>query len=160
MPSTKNYDDNEDNNFDGNDTERKTRVRRRRFFPTRIGGLCVNAKTGQHYPWRQGSFEELRLYKVINSTAYYDKDGFHRRRKDEINKEPLILYYDSPQEFARHNKCKLDEDLIKWWTARRDVAFPDETFDKEAYLAWISKNSRWSQSQPNKETTGMNEEEW
>ena len=163
MPSSKNHDDDaahEENQFDGDDRERKTRIRRRRFFPTRIGGLCVNAKTGQQYPWSQGSFEEMRLYKVIDATAYYDKDGFRRNRKDPVNKEPLLLYYDSPQEYGRHNKCELNQSLVNWWSARRDAAFPDGKFDRAAYLAWDAKNPRWVPSHSAKEPTGVSDEEW
>lgn len=163
MPSAKNQDEPEydDHANAGEDHERsRTRIRRRRFFPTKIGGVCVNAKTGQQYPWSQGSFDEMRLYKVIDATAYYDKDGFRRRRKDPVNKEPLLLYYDSPQEYGRHNKSELNQSFVNWWSARRDAAFPDGTFDKAAYSAWISENPRWVPSRQVKETTGVSDEEW
>lgn len=158
MPSAKNYDDDEDNNFDGD--ERKTRVRRRHYFPTRLGGLCVNAKTGCKYHWRQGSFEEMRLYKVIDATAYYDKDGFRRKPGEPVNKDPIFLYYDSPREYARHNNCELNQNLVDWWNARREAAFPDGNFNLAAYKLWITKNPRWVQSRPSKVTTGVSDEEW
>ena len=62
------------------------KMRRRRYFPTKHGGICVNAVTGNRYPYSQGSFESLRLYQVVDASGKCDNNGYVRGRWDQPNK--------------------------------------------------------------------------
>lgn len=109
-------------------------IRRRRYFPTRYGGFCVNAVTGSRYPYGQGSFESLRLYQVIDSSGTCDNKGYVRERHDEPNKTPNFLFYDSPEQYSRHMKVDVDGKVSYQWHNDVKNMFPDNVFDKSAYL--------------------------
>ena len=38
---------------------------------------------------------------MIDATAFYDKNG-HCEKKDPVNPDPNILFYDSPEEYMTH----------------------------------------------------------
>ena len=162
MPSQK-ITDNEPE-FNQNDTnhdgERRVRIKRRRYHPTKLGGACVNALTGQRYPIMQGSFEELQLYKMIDATAYYDKDGF-RLEKNQSNPDPNILYYDSPEEYMRHMKTKVSQEQVNRWHINKKRMFPESNgykFDKEAYHAIRAEKYTPQRSSPAPDSSS--EDEW
>jgi len=140
MPSTNNQEDIDiaqaanARNADGGD--RKVRIRKRRYHPTTYGRLCVNAMTGIAYPWQSGSFEEMRLYKVVDATAFHTKEGFLRERKDPIHKEPNFLYYDSPEQYGRHMRVDVDPAFCAKWHARVSRYFPNGgEFRRDEYEA-------------------------
>lgn len=139
MPSQKITDDEPDFNENEilHDGERRVRIKRRKYHPTKLGGVCVNAQTGHRYPIMQGSFDELKLYKIVDATSHYDKDGFRLAMK-QSNSDPNILYYDSPEEYMRHMKTKVSQEQVNRWHVNKKRMFPESNeckFDKEAYLA-------------------------
>ena len=150
MPSQK-ITDNEPE-FNQNDTyhdgERRVRIKRRRYYPTKLGGACVNAQTGQHYSIMQGSFEELKLYKMIDTTSYYDNDGF-RLEKKHSNLYPNLLYYDSPEEYMRHMKTNISQEQVNRWHVNKKRMFPESNefmFDALAYSAICEEKFKYQGS--------------
>jgi len=78
----------------------------------------------------------MRLYKVVDATAFHTKEGYVRERKEEIHKEPNFLYYDSPEQYGRHIRVDVDPALCAQWHARGRRYFPDGgAFDRAAYEA-------------------------
>jgi hypothetical protein len=159
MPSQKkttDYESNE-NNFNENG-EPRVRVKRRRYYPTKLGGVCVNAQSGQRYQIMQGSFEELRLYKTIDATAFYDKNGYLRETRDPVNPDPNMLYYDSPEEYMRHMRVKLPQDRVNRWHINNKRIFPDGgEFDKAAYDEIRSESFMSRMDEAQRESS---EDEW
>lgn len=106
-------------------TVKKKKTKKRKFYTTKRNSNIVNAVTGMEYPWVQGSYDEKRLYKVIDSTVYYDEDGFIRTRKSNTNKNPNLLYFDSPEQYLTHMKIKVDQkkkyEIIKWHDNNRKL---------------------------------------
>lgn len=98
--------------------------RKRVYYPTKLRCRIVNAKTGCVYPYCNGSFEELQLYKVIDSTAMCDANGFLLSRSDPVNKEPNFLYYDNPEQFMRHQRVILSQERVGKWHANHSRMFP------------------------------------
>lgn len=98
--------------------------RKRLYYPTKLRSRIVNAKTGVAYPYCQGSYEELQLFKMIDSTAWCDENGYVLSRTDPVNKDPNFLYYDSPEQFMRHRRTTLDPDRIKTWHINHYKMFP------------------------------------
>ena len=134
MPSTNNKNqDNELTTVQNDGSIRKFRIRKRRFHPTTFRLYCVNAIDGEPYPWKSGSFEELRLYKVINTTGFYTKDGFVRNRDEELCRDPIFLYYDSPEQYSRHMRVNLDQTHCAKWHEKVNRYFPNGEFDRTAY---------------------------
>ena len=162
MPSQKINDNEYESNHNDFDEhgERKVRVKRRRYHPTKLGGVCINAQSGQRYPIMQGSFEELRLYKMIDATAFYDKNGFRREKRDPVNPDPNILYYDSPEEYMRHMKVKIPQDRINRWHLNQKRMFPDGgDFDKAAYDE-IRKETYSVRMNDDTQRESSSEDEW
>ena len=71
--------------------ENKKRVKKRKYYPTNRNSYIVNAVSGYKYDFVQGSKHELKLFKVINSTCYYDDNGCFRSKKSTANKTLKIV---------------------------------------------------------------------
>lgn len=135
MPSKNNQDEGDVANANNVDCNRKVRIRKRRYHPTPYGRRCVNAVTGVSYPWQTGSYEEMRLYKVADATGFYTKEGFLRELNDKINSESNFLYFDSPEQYARHMRVDINPEYCATWHARVSRLFPEDKFDRDAYEA-------------------------
>jgi hypothetical protein len=114
----------------GDGNQKKTR--KRHFHPTGdSGSQIVNAITGIGTGDYAGTLEALRYYEVADVTGTYDKQGYKLKRGDEPNREPVHLYYDSPEQADRHQR-------------REPNPFPasEEKVDREAlrarYKHWLS----------------------
>jgi len=70
------------------------------------GSRIVNAVTGNKYNIKVGSAKENLLFKVIDAT------GFNGR------KEPLMLYYDSPEQYEQHYFTNISPDAKQQWVQR------------------------------------------
>ncbi len=163
MPSTHNYNNVE--NYDDDDELQQKVLRKRRFYPTRIGGVCVNAASGSRYPIQQGSFEELRLYRISDVTGFYDKNGYLRRRNDPLNHEPNMLYFDTPEQYMRHMRQKLPQESINRWHTNVKRMFPDNgDFDRAEYEKIRKENRsrmvRSSQVQDESQVVASSDDEW
>jgi hypothetical protein len=68
------------------------------------GSLIRNAVSGLIYDIRVGSLHEDMLFKVTKTTGK--------------RKEPLVLFYDSPEEYEKHYFTNVSDDIKKKWTER------------------------------------------
>jgi hypothetical protein len=107
---------------EGSSGEQKYVKKRPKYFPTNgQGKLIQNAITGVEYPWRVGSNDARRLFRVVDTTGVYDNQG--RRLKPNAtdcpnpNPNPNHCYYDSPQQFMTHRKMTLQPQLLAHWQA-------------------------------------------
>jgi hypothetical protein len=75
------------------------------FGSGEVGTKIRNAVTGFSYNFNVGNMMEDTLFKVYDSTA--------RRGR----REPLVLYYDSPEQFEQHQFTVVPVDTkLKWQT--------------------------------------------
>ncbi len=72
------------------------------------GTLIRNAVSGLIYDIRLGSIHEDALFKVCKTTG---------KRKD-----PLVLFYDSPEEYEKHYFTNVSDDIKKKWIERSSYA--------------------------------------
>jgi hypothetical protein len=70
------------------------------------GTRIINAVTGNKYNIKVGSAEENLFFKVTDST------GFNGRN------EPLMLYYDSPEQYENHYFTNVSQDAKQQWIQR------------------------------------------
>ena len=125
----------ENDNTDYNSHEEVgVKIRHRLYYPTKYGGFCINAVTGSRYPYIQGKFETLRLYQVIDASGKCDSKGYIRSRWDPSNQTPNFLYYDSPEQYSRHQKVEVSGKYAYQWHNDVKKMFPDNQFGKAAYL--------------------------
>ena len=79
----------------------------------------VNAITGVKYPWKVGSKDEGRLFKMVDATGTCDAEGKLYRKKDIVTcRETNHLYYDTPEQCMRHLKVSFNADWIQQWRNR------------------------------------------
>lgn len=98
------------------------------FYETNItpGSLIRSAITGNRYEkFKVGSYIEDLFFKVCNTTI------------ETGSRCPLYLFFDSPQEFENHFKCKISDEIkIKWKIKyeiamkRREIELNKEIFSK------------------------------
>lgn len=110
-----------------NSITKKTVIKKRKFFPTKRGMSIVNAVSGYEYPWTQGSFDEKRLFKVIDSTAYYDEKGVVRHRTNNNIGTPNLLYFDSPEQYMMHMRQKIAHNKLMAWHDNVRRLFPEDS---------------------------------
>jgi hypothetical protein len=71
-----------------------------------LGSLVRNAVTGDKYNIVVGSADEDLLFKVIEASG---RNG---------RKEPLMLYYDSPEQYENHQFVVISEDIKQKWSQK------------------------------------------
>jgi len=113
----------------------------RTYYTSNVSNTFIrNAATGVMYPFKVGSNESRQLFKIVDTTGLYDVNGKRitpprQRNKNGVapsllpNPNPNHLYYDSPEEYARHFSTKqrvnvnLNQDFVKGWHERRKAIF-------------------------------------
>ena len=78
------------------------------FYSTSIipDSLIRNAITGERYKWRVGKrLEEHLFFSVVLSTG-------------ELPNGPFILYYDTPEQYEKHQSIMLNKDVKQKWHIR------------------------------------------
>ena len=90
--------------------------RRRRYYPSnKMGQYIANASYGHRYPWKVGSYDSLKLYRVTDSSGMCDGSGIRLTKSDNHNQEPNNLYFNSPEEYERVMRTKLSPEGISRW---------------------------------------------
>jgi len=99
----------------------------RQYYPTNAtaGKRCRNALTGVDYEWRVGSLVATQnLFHSVDTTGKCDADGYRipvKSYRSEIstyvypNPNPNHLYYDSPEQFMRHQRIILTPEFVQRW---------------------------------------------
>lgn len=120
-------DDNEKDKF-------VNRVKKRDYYPSNTPETFIrNAITGVAYPWKVGSNDSRRLFKVVDCFGTIDSNGFKLpKRKNhsdlgQVNPNPNNLYYDSPEDFMRHRNSTVSPELIQKWLKKKNELFPANT---------------------------------
>ena len=135
MPCIKQDDDAPVINDDDNSSSEESVVKYiRDYFPTRLRWKIVNAQSGHVYDYIQGSYDELRLYKIIDTRSFYDEHGCSITKADPVNKTPNFLYYDTPEQCMRHLEIKMNPIRVKAWHDKQAKLFSiTGEFNKDAW---------------------------
>ncbi len=90
--------------------------------------LIKNAVTGVFYPWKTGSVESRRLFKIVDSLGRYDSSGVKLKptSPNYPNPNPNQCYYDSPQQYMTHTRCVVKPELIESWKTRQNNIFEQD----------------------------------
>ena len=105
------------------------------YYPSNIEGQrIVDAVTGAEYPWKVGSYQEKRFFKVMDVS-----DIMNSNSKQSYNKRsPNFLYYLSPESYMKHKNVVLEESVISEWYNKYNFLFPNDVFDEKAYKIFYS----------------------
>lgn len=101
-------------------TRKSFKTGRRKYYPSnKSHSFIYNAITGEQYPWRVGSRDQSRLYKIVDATGTCDSDGYViSSRKESTNPNPNHLFFDSPEECMKHLRIKIAPENIAIWRAK------------------------------------------
>ncbi len=69
------------------------------------GCMIINAVTGYKYEYLVGSIDEFKFFKVIDTNHL-------------INREPMCLFYDSPEQYEQHQQVQVCESIKNQWNER------------------------------------------
>jgi len=88
------------------------RNRKLKIFNSDIQGSAIkDAITGELYPWKVGSYDEQRFFKV--------KDNSLLNKYDSEFQEGHTLFYKNPEEYMNFNNVELDDNIIEEWHERQ-----------------------------------------
>ena len=106
---------------------------RRKYYPSnKSQSFIINAVTGEAYPYKVGSFDQRRFYKIVDTTGTCDAEGYSISRRDPTNPNPNHMFFESPEECMRHLRIQISPEEVKKWRANVKVRFVDYS-DKEFY---------------------------
>ena len=87
------------------------------YYSDIVGESIKDAVTGATYPWKVGSKEEDKFFRVI-ITCNQCELNVNGRTHNTMGRGVHKAFYDSPKSYMEHHKCVLDDDLIKTWEIR------------------------------------------
>jgi hypothetical protein len=127
--------DNDENDciasVDRNKFSNKISRSKRAYYTSNIADTYIkNALTGEVYAYKVGSYDSKRLFKVVDTLGLHDKDGrkfeMSKRRGEhkQINSNPNHLFYDSPEEYMKHQHTTVQPEFIERWRETRNRLFP------------------------------------
>ena len=67
-----------------------------------VNTYIVDAITGEKYPWKVGSKDEERFFRVTNTV---NLENSYRRK----------AFYENPEAYMQHKQIILDEELVNQW---------------------------------------------
>jgi hypothetical protein len=124
LTDSKTYDPGEDNDDLREVVENRTiTTKRKEFYSDIVGEYIVDAKTGAKYPWRVGSLDERRFFRVTNTVVSinYSRKGIWDNSQGRSSRK---AFYENPYAYMKHCNIRLDQDLIKAWYANTDALYP------------------------------------
>jgi hypothetical protein len=95
------------------------------YYSDIIGEYIKDAVTGAKYPWRVGSLDERRFFRVTYTKGYVDPT-----RKGEYNnyasRSSKKAFYENPDAYLKHVKysVELDQETIDAWYNKQEELYP------------------------------------
>ena len=87
------------------------------YYSDIIGNSILDAVTGAKYPWKVGSKDEKKFFKVRSSISY--KNSKAMVSEDWMGSSTTNqAFYASPEQYMNHHMVKLPLDQIQNWHSR------------------------------------------
>ena len=110
--------DNENDNENENptvNTPNKSKYSQR-YYSDVVSSHIVDAVTGAKYPWRVGTKNEERFFRVTNTVNDNNYQG----------RMPRKAFYETPYAYMRHKRVVLDEAFINKWYENIEKLYPGQ----------------------------------
>ena len=95
------------------------------YYSDIVGDYILDAITGEKYPWRVGTFNEKRFFKLTDTTNSTDV-GRKGNYDSSLGRSSHKAYYENPHAYMNHKRIDLDEELVKQWYVNNNKLFPGE----------------------------------
>ena len=89
------------------------------YYSDMVGAPILDAITGAKYPYKVGSYDEKKFFKVRSTTAYRNKHS--KLQYPATHTMTNQAFYESPQLYMNHMKVKLSDDILEKWKSRNDT---------------------------------------
>ena len=84
-----------------------------------VGIPILDAVTGAKYPFKVGSLDEKKFFKVRSTTSYTNRLAKTSYQTCEFVTNQA--FYENPQSYMQHNKVVLSEEILDNWNKRNIV---------------------------------------
>lgn len=83
------------------------------YYSDLEGSYIKHAITGEILPWKVGSYDEKRLFKV--------KDNSLSSKFDTLHQNGHTMFYRNPEEYMKFNNVELDDEIIESWISKQEI---------------------------------------
>tara|TARA_Y100001958_G_C21245603_1_gene575399 strand:- start:4215 stop:4649 length:435 start_codon:yes stop_codon:yes gene_type:complete len=110
----------------------------KKYYPSNVmNQIIVNAVTGVKYPYRVGTKDALRLYKVTDTTGCFSSKG-KKKNTDDLKegqeKDPNHYYFDNPAEYMQARSFdRHPESCDEWSKYQKSLLNSDGIVDISVY---------------------------
>ena len=94
------------------------------YYSDIVGDSIRDAITGAKFPWKVGSFDERRFYKVRSTTAYANPKA--KGTQDPGNRCARQAFYENPFSYMNHHEVYLEESVVKAWYDKTNNLYPGD----------------------------------
>ena len=89
------------------------------YYSDVIGSPILDAVTGAKYPFKVGSKDEKKFFKVRSTLAY--KNNSAKLEYPSSASTTNQAFYDNPESYMKHNGVVLSKDILDLWKLRHNV---------------------------------------
>ena len=89
------------------------------YYSDVVGSPILDAVTGVRYPFRVGSVDEKKLFKVRSTTAY--KNHSAKAAYPTCPSVTNQAFYENPESYMKHHSVELSQDILDNWNMRNTV---------------------------------------
>ena len=103
------------NNYDNEEIEENVAPNfyKKVYYSDILDSPIINAITGEKYPYKVGSKDETRFFKVKSTTAYKNRSAKLQYPANASTTNQA--FYENPEQYMRHQNVKLSNDIVFNW---------------------------------------------
>lgn len=90
------------------------------YYSNNVGEYIHDAITNAKYPWKVGSLNEHRFFKVTNTLSDYNNTN-----DSYSGGSTRYAYYENPEAYMNHRNIELEQDIIDNWYKRVKILYPE-----------------------------------
>ena len=124
LTASQSFDPRDSEVYDDCEEETYVTKKKKEYYSDVVGDYIVDAITNAKYPWRVGTYDEKRFFKITNTVRNVNAE----RKGTYDNSEGRIshtAFYETPHAYMKHCGATLDEDYVKSWYNRVNNDFPN-----------------------------------
>ena len=89
------------------------------YYSDVVGSAILDAVTGAKYPFKVGSLDEKKFFKVRSTTAYKNRSA--KAANPTCASVTNQAFYENPQSYMKHHTVELSSDILANWNKRNTV---------------------------------------
>ncbi len=94
------------------------------YYSDIVGNNIRDAITGARVPWKVGSIDEHRFFKVKSTVAY--ANTYAKGESGCSGNSARQAFYETPYSYMNHHAIILDDALVQSWYDKVNESYPGE----------------------------------